>query len=120
MLSPAGCILSKWGQRDLTDLPVEEDVLYFIRNLRAFYMENKEIMCKGNMIKPLPYTTGTVTYACEYGRSYEAEEVLSAAYELDGEKMQIFVNYHLKEKIVICNGERIAVPALSVLKKSLS
>ena len=120
VLSPAGCILSKWGQRDLTNLPVEEDVLYFIKNLRAFYMENKEIMCKGNMIKPLPYTTGTVTYACEYGRSYEAEEVLSAAYELDGEKMQIFVNYHLEEKIVICNGERIAVPALSVLKKSLS
>ena len=71
------------------------------------------------MIKPLPYKTGTITYACEYGRSYVAEEVLSTAFALDGEKMQIFVNYNTEEKAVEWKGERLVIPALSVLKKTL-
>lgn len=121
VLSPKGCIQSFWGQRDLAaeKLPVEEDVLAFIKTLRAFYLENKEIMCKGNMIKPLPYTTGTITYACDYGRSYVAQEVLSSAFELDGEKMQLFVNHTKEDKHIEWKGTQLIVPALSVIKKAL-
>ena len=118
VLSPKGCILSKWGQRDIEDIPVEQDVLTFIKNLREFYMQNRESMCYGNMVKPLPYETGTVTYwNTEYGRSYTAEEVLSAAYELDGRKMQIFVNYNTEDKTIDFVGEKITIKALSVAKK---
>ena len=120
VLSPAGCLLSYWGQRDLVDIPVEEDVLAFVKNLREFYMANKEMMACGNMVKPLPYKTGGVTYRNDlYGRSYTAEEVLTAAYELDGKKMQIFVNYNKEEQTVECDGERIVIGALSVYKKEI-
>ena len=120
VLSPAGCLLSAWGQRDLSEVPVEEDVLAFIKNLRKFYLENKEIMCLGNMIKPLAYKTDEVTYlntAC--GRAYTTEQVVSTAYALDGEKMQIFVNFNKEDKTVEWQGETFTVGALSVLKKKL-
>lgn len=117
VLNPKGFIQSYWGQRDFTDIPVEEDVLTFVKNLRAFYMQNVDFMCFGNMVKPLAYETGTVTYRNDlYGRSYTAEEVVSAAYEFDGKKIQIFVNYNTESKTVVVNGERLTVEGLSVVK----
>ncbi len=120
VLSPAGYLLSHWGQRDLSDLPAEEDVLAFIKNLREFYLANKEIMCCGNMIKPLPYKTGEIEYVIGwYGHSYVTEEVLSAAYELEGKRIQIFVNFNKESKTIECDGEKITVNGLSVCKKDL-
>lgn len=119
VLSPKGYMLSYWGQRDFTQRPDEADALEFLKNIRAFYMENRELMCCGNMVKPRPYKTGEITYACEYGRTYIAEEVLTAAYSLDGVTMQIFVNYNKEDKTVEFEGERMTVKALSVAKKVL-
>ena len=118
VLSPKGCLQSYWGQRDLTEVPVEEDVLTFVKNLRDFYMQNRDIMCFGNMVKPLAYETETVTYRNSlYARSYVAEEVLSTAFELDGKRMQIFVNYNKEEKTIQCGGEQITIRGLSVCKR---
>lgn len=119
ILHPKGKLLSKWGQRDLDNLPVEEDVLAFIKNLREFYLENLAFLCYGNMVKPCPYETGEVTYDCEYGRSYVAEEVLTSAFEYGGQKIQIFVNYHSEDKTISFMGEKITVKALSVCKRSI-
>ena len=119
VLNPKGFIQSYWGQRDFSKVPVEEDVLTFMKNLHDFYMENRDVMCYGNMIKPLAYTTGSILYECDYGRSYETEEVLSTAFALDGKKIQIFVNFNKEAKTVECNGEKITVEALSVYKKEL-
>lgn len=119
VLNPKGKILSFWGQRDLSSLPVEEDVLAFMKNLRAFYMDNKELMCCGNMVKPLPYKTGEITFACDYGRSYTTEEVLTAAYSLDGSTIQIFVNFNKEDKVIEFQGELLTVKAFSVLKKEI-
>ena len=119
VLNPKGKILSFWGQRDLSSLPVEEDVLAFMKNLRDFYLENKELMCCGNMVKPLPYKTGEITFACDYGRSYTTEEVLTAAYSLDGMTMQIFVNFNKEDKVIEFQDEQLTVKAFSVLKKEI-
>lgn len=119
VLHPKGKFLSYWGQRDLTSLPVEEDVVALIKNLRAFYMENKELMCFGNMVKPLPYKTEEVVFACDFGRSYIAEQVLTAAYSLDGVTAQIFVNYNKEEKTIVFQGETITIKAFSVVKKEI-
>ena len=119
VLHPKGKFLSYWGQRDLTSLPVEEDVVALIKNLRAFYMENKELMCFGNMVKPLPYKTEEVIFACDFGRSYVAEQVLTAAYSLDGVTAQIFVNYNKEEKTIVFQGETITIKAFSVVKKEI-
>lgn len=120
VLHPKGKLLSKWGQRDLVDLPVEEDVLLFIKNLRDFYMQNRDMMCFGNMVKPLPYKTEEVVYwNTEYGRSYIAQQVLTSAYELDGNRMQVFVNHNTEDKIIDFLGEPITVKALSVLKVTI-
>lgn len=118
VLSPKGFLQSKWGQRDFSDLPIEEDVLTFIKNARAFYMENKDFMCYGNMVKPKAYKTSEVTYLNhEYGRSYTDDEVLSTAYAYNGVKMQLFANYNTVDKTIECDGEIIKIPALSVVKK---
>ncbi len=119
VLSPKGFLQSKWGQRDFTELPVEEEVLALIKNLRTFYLENRDLMCFGNMVKPLPYQTQEIVYPCEYGRSYIAEEVLSTAFEYAGKKMQIFVNYNNADKAIEWNGERILVKAFSVEKREI-
>lgn len=118
VLNPKGFVQAYWGQRDFTDVPVEEDVLAFIKNLRAFYLENLDFMCFGNMVKPLPYETGSMTYLnTEYGRSYTAEEVISTAFEANGKRIQIFVNYNTSAKTVQMGEEQIVIPALSVYKK---
>lgn len=120
VLNPKGFIQAYWGQRDFDDVPVEADVLEFMKNLRQFYMDNRDIMCYGNMIKPLAYETGKITYWNHlYGRSCTTEDVLSTAYELDGNKIQIFVNFNKETKTVVCQGELITIPALSVCKKQL-
>ena len=119
VLNPKGFIQSKWGQRDFTELPKEEEVLTLIKNLRAFYLDNRDFMCFGNMVKPLPYTTQEIVYPCEYGRSYIAEEVLSTAFEYDGKKIQIFVNYNNTDKTIEWQGERILVKAFSVGQREI-
>ncbi|MBE7078402.1 MAG: hypothetical protein E7380_00895 [Clostridiales bacterium] len=120
VLNPKGYIQSYWGQRDLGDLPVEEDVLTFLKNLRDFYMENRDIMCFGNRVKTTRYTTGEITYRNDlYARSYTAEEVLTAAYELDGRKMQIFVNYNKEPKTIECGEKTITLDPFSVVKIEL-
>ena len=117
VLNAKGFIQSYWGQRDFADVPVEEDVLTFVKNLRAFYLENLKHMCYGNMVKPLAYQTGEVTYRNDlYARSYTAEEVLSTAYEYGGKKIQIFVNYNLEPKTVTVEGKELSVDGLSVIK----
>ena len=119
VLNPKGMLQSYWGQRDFSNLPVEEDILTLVKNLREFYMANKEIMCLGKMIKPIAFDTEEITYECDYGRAYKTKDVLSTAYELDGEKIQIFVNFEKQEKSIVFNGEEILIPALSVCKKAI-
>lgn len=117
VLSPKGVILSYWGQRDIEDIPNEESVLKFIKNLREFYLENINFLCYGNMVKPLPYKTCEYTYRNDfYGRSYTAEEVLTSAFEYDGKKIQLFINYNEDERTVEFGGKQIAIQGLSVLK----
>ena len=117
VLSPRGVLLSYWGQRDLEDLPNEESVLTFIKNAREIYLSNLKFTCYGNMIKPLPYKTGEVSFRNDlYGRSYVTEDVLTSAYEYDGEKIQIFINFNEEDKIIEFRGEKITVKALSSIK----
>lgn len=119
VLNPKGFIQSKWGQVDFSAIPNQEHVLTFASNLREFYIDNANILCNGNMIKPQPYTTGGNTFACEYGRSYVAEEVLSTAFEYGKQRMQIFVNYNDVDKKITFMGEEITIGALSVYKRSI-
>ncbi|MBQ7374226.1 MAG: hypothetical protein IJW64_06700 [Clostridia bacterium] len=116
VLNAKGFIQQKWGQRDFTEVPIEKDVLTFIKNMREFYIENKQFTCYGNMIKPLAYETGEVTFDCEYGRKYTDKEVLSTAYEFGGEKIQIFANYNLTAKTVNVGGKEVEIQPLSVVK----
>ncbi len=120
VLNPKGFIQSYWGQRDFTDIPVEEEVLTFVKNLREFYMQNLDFMCLGNMIKPLAYETGAVTFKNDLcARSYTVEEIISTAYEFDGKKIQIFVNYHTEEKTIVVNGQSLTIAGLSATKIDL-
>ena len=119
VLHPKGFLLSNWGQRDTDDLPCEKDVFTFIRNIKEFYTANNRIMCYGKMIKPLPYETGNLVFVAKYGRTYETEEVLSTAYEFEGEKIQIFINFNGVDKEINFGGEKITVKAYEVIKRAI-
>ena len=119
VLCPKGGILHNWGQRDLTDTVDEESLLIFLKNLRAFYMANRELMCYGNMVKPLAYETGEVVYRNElYGRTYTAEQVVSTAFAYGETRMQLFVNYNGEKKTVVWQGETIEIDAYSVVGRT--
>lgn len=119
VLCPKGVILHYWGQRDLEDTVDEASLLEFLKTIRAFYMDNRDAMCFGNMVKPLPYETGTITYRNEqFARTYTVEEVVSSAFEWQGTRMQIFINYNTEEKEIVWQGERISLAPLSVVKRT--
>ena len=120
ILHPQGFLISNWGQRNMEDRPDQEAVLKFVKNAREFYLQNLKFMCYGNMVKPLPYATENIIFKNDYyGRSYQVEKVLSTAYEFNGEKIQIFVNYSLQDEKVEFNGKTLTIKALSVIKENI-
>ena len=117
VLSPKGMMMSYWGQRDYDNLPNEDDVLTLIKNLRECYLENIKFTCYGNMIKPLPYKTEIKTFVNSlYGRTYDTEVVLTSAYEFEGEKIQLFINFNEEDKTIEFRGEQVTIKALSAIK----
>ena len=42
--------------------------------------------------------------------------VLTSAYEFEGEKIQLFINFNEEDKTIEFRGEQVTVKALSVIK----
>lgn len=119
ILNPKGFLQAYWGQREMNDVPNEEEVLTLISNLKKFYDENVRFMCYGSMIKPLPYECGIKKYNTRFGNIFEDLEVISSAYKYEEEKMQLFINYNKDKKSIKVNDKVIEIEGLSIIKIEL-
>lgn len=118
VITPAGNLMANWGNHDFEHVPNKEKTLEFCKNMTAFYKESAgEFLHCARMIKPLNYTTDTLTYYRDGGDEIEIPAVYCAAYEKDGRKVQLFVNHTEEERKVhlIESDKDVFVPRLGAV-----
>ena len=107
-----GRIVYSWGEKDFTD---KENALTILKNLNAWRTGlGKNYLHIGKMVKPLAIDCGKESFKLNKGtHTFVVDEVLTAAYEYDGQKVQFIVNYNThdvqitlpKKADVILNSE---------------
>ena len=97
-----GRIVFSWGERDFTN---KENALTILKTLNAWRKGvGKDYLHVGKMIKPLAIECGKEAFKLNKGtHTFVADEVLTAAYEYNGQKVQFIVNYNT-------HGVQIALP----------
>ena len=90
-----GRIVYSWGEKDFTD---KENALTILKNLNAWRKGlGKNYLHVGKMIKPLAIECGKESFKLNKGtHTFVADEVLTAAYEYNGQKVQFVVNYNTR------------------------
>ena len=90
-----GRIVYSWGERDFTD---KENALTILNNLNAWRKGlGKNYLHVGKMVKPLAIECGKEAFKLNKGtHTFVTDEVLTAAYEYDGQKVQFVVNYNTR------------------------
>ena len=90
-----GRIVYSWGEKDFTD---KENALTILKNLNAWRKGlGKNYLHVGKMIKPLAIECGKESFKLNKGtHTFVADEVLTAAYEYKGQKVQFVVNYNTR------------------------
>ncbi len=74
----------------------KETALTALKNFNAWRIKGgKNYLHYGKMVKPLLIQCGTNSLMDEYGKKVTVDEVLTAAYEYDGRKLQFVANYNL-------------------------
>ena len=90
-----GRIVYSWGEKDFTD---KENALTILKNLNAWRKGlGKNYLHVGKMIKPLAIECGKESFKLNKGtHTFVSDEVLTAAYEYNGQKVQFVVNYNTR------------------------
>ena len=90
-----GRIVYSWGEKDFTD---KQNALTILKNLNAWRKGvGKEYLHIGKMVKPLTVECGKESFKLNKGtHTFVVDEVLTAAYEYDGQKVQFVVNYNTR------------------------
>ena len=115
-LTPDGNLLSSWSTRDFINLPDKEKTYRFIKNLTAFYRdEAKPYLLNGKMIKAERLTCESVTFDVWDGFKNTYPELHTAAYETNGNRVQIIVNPWDEEKSFTIARAEYTIPALSAM-----
>lgn len=115
-LTPDGDILSSWSTRDFTNFPDKEKTYRFIRNLVHFYnTEAKPYLYSGRMITPKRILCESVTFDVWDGFKNTYPALHTAAYESDGNKVQITVNPWDECKTFEMDGKKYSISPLSAM-----
>lgn len=115
-LTPDGDILSSWSTRDFINFPDKEKTYRFIRNLVRFYnTEAKPYLYSGRMITPKRIVCETVTFDVWDGFKNTYPALHTAAYESDGNKVQITVNPWDECKTFEMDGKKYSISPLSAM-----
>lgn len=115
-LTPDGDILSNWSTRDFTNFPDKEKTYRFIRNLVHFYnTEAKPYLYSGRMITPKRILCEPVTFDVWDGFKNTYPLLHTAAYESDGNKVQITVNPWDECKTFEMDGKKYSISPLSAM-----
>ena len=112
VLTPTGELFTNWGNHDFTKLPDRALAYAFAKNMGRFQQTLGDLLICGRMIAPLAYECETEDFPASRGYVCTAKKVLSTAWELDGKRVQIFVNHTTEAVTVQVDGREILVPAL--------
>ena len=106
VLSPDGALMQNWGTRDFEHTPDKEKALSFVARMTKFYREKaKPYLFSGRMIEGLPVECGVAPFG------HGLPEILSSAWEADGERVQILINAFDTDISCRVAGTEIVVPA---------
>lgn len=94
-----GRIVYSWGEKDFTN---KENAFTILKHLNAWRKGlGENYLHIGKMIKPLTLECGKEAFKLNKGtHTFVTDEVLTAAYEYQGEKVQFIVNYNTREVAV--------------------
>ena len=90
-----GRIVYSWGEKDFTN---KENALTILKNLNAWRKGvGKDYLHVGRMVKPLAVICGKEAFKLNKGtHTFVVNEVLTAAYEYNGKRVQFIVNYNTR------------------------
>lgn len=127
VIDDSGNLHSSWCLDTLVDKKVPYD---FIKTLMKFRKDDRffKFLHYGKMVKPISYTANIMHFNELYGYSFDYPAVLSTAFEVKNEVLQMFINYSFteqkiifKEDITICSmneekkqGKEITLSPLSI------
>lgn len=85
-----------WGSECFKFHTEKESSLTVLKNLNAWRQKGgKKFLHTGRMVKPMPVLCGKKSFIIENGSQFKVDEVLTSAYEFDGETAQFIANYNL-------------------------
>ena len=120
VLMPSGDLMCNWGTRDFESHPDKDLALDFIAALQRLMKSGADkYLIDGRMISAEKWDCASHAYPTMLGTDVVEPDVLSTAWEKDGERVQLFVNHTTAPVEVTCGGETFTVPALDGVMKTL-
>lgn len=85
-----------WGSECFKSHTEKTTSLTILKNLNSWRQKGgKKFLHTGRMVKPLSVACGKNSFVIEDGSTLYVDEVLTSAYEFEGERAQFIVNYNL-------------------------
>lgn len=96
VIDDKGQIAYCWGSECFKAHTEKTSALKVLRNLNSWRQNGgKKFLHTGRMVKPLPVSCQKNSFIIENGSSLQVDEVLTSAYEFEGERAQFIANYNL-------------------------
>lgn len=119
VIDDKGQIAYCWGSECFKAHTEKTSALKVLRNLNSWRQNGgKKFLHTGRMVKPLPVACGEKSFILENGSRLQVPEVLTAAYEFEGERAQFIANYNLTP-VTIKLPQKVTVYMDSLLESCL-
>lgn len=97
VLTDKGEVSYCWGNECFTAHTDKDAAYQILQNLNGWRQKGgKNYLHLGKMVKPISVSCDTNTFVGEFERPVIVDEVLTSAYEYNGERLQFVVNYNSK------------------------
>lgn len=101
VIDDKGQISYCWGNECFEFHTEKEPALQILKNLNAWRQNGgKKFLHTGRMVKPLLIKCGKKSFVLEDGSLLSVDEVLTSAYEFEGQYAQFIANYNLNSVVV--------------------
>jgi hypothetical protein len=110
ILTDDGGISPSWGTRDFSVTPERDEVLSFLSECSAAYVNGLgAVLSHGRMIPPPEMECGTAPFGSDL------PEIIMTAWEYEGEKTAVLINPFDKEAEITLDGRKLRIGKRSVL-----
>lgn len=119
VIDDKGQIAYCWGSECFKSHTDKTSALQILKNLNAWRKNGgKNFLHTGKMVKPISIDCQKNSFVIENGSLLQVDEVLTSAYEYEGERAQFIVNYNL-HPITVRLNQKMTVYTDSLLKNCL-